>query len=99
MNKLDLIIDALEKAKDGWQCFDEYEKALAAARELHEVNQELLAALKDVSSSLVAAHSLLRCGGKQAVASDEMFLQMLKDYKKSIKNAIAAIAKVKGESE
>jgi hypothetical protein len=34
MNQLDLIIDALEKAKDGWQCFDEYEKALAAAREL-----------------------------------------------------------------
>lgn len=34
MNKIDLIIDALEKAKDGWQCFDEYEQALAAAREL-----------------------------------------------------------------
>ena len=37
MNKLDLIIDALEKAKDGWQSFDEYEKALAAARELREL--------------------------------------------------------------
>ena len=34
MNKIDLIIDALEKAQDGWQCFDEYKKALAAAREL-----------------------------------------------------------------
>ena len=34
MDKIDLIIDALEKAKDGWQCFDEYEKALAAAHEL-----------------------------------------------------------------
>ena len=34
MNKIDLIIDALEKAQDGWECFDEYEKALAAAREL-----------------------------------------------------------------
>ena len=34
MNRLDTIIDALQKAKDGWQCFDEYEKALAAAREL-----------------------------------------------------------------
>ena len=34
MNKIDLIIDALEKAKDGWQSFNEYEKALAAAREL-----------------------------------------------------------------
>ena len=37
MNKLDLIIDALEKAKDGWQSFDEYEKALAAARELRDL--------------------------------------------------------------
>jgi len=34
MNRIDTIIDALEKAKDGWQCFDEFEKALAAAREL-----------------------------------------------------------------
>jgi hypothetical protein len=34
MNRIDLIIDALQKAKDGWQCFDEYEKALVAAREL-----------------------------------------------------------------
>ena len=34
MNKIDLIIVALQKAKDGWQCFDEYEKALAAARGL-----------------------------------------------------------------
>ena len=75
-----------------------HEESAAELRRLHEVNQELLEALKDVSSSLVAAHSLLRCGGKQAVASDEMFLQMLKDYKKSIKNAIAAIAKAEGES-
>jgi hypothetical protein len=37
MNKIDTIIDALEKAKDGWQCFDEYEQALAAARELREL--------------------------------------------------------------
>ena len=37
MKRLDLIIDALEKAKDGWQSFDEYEKALAAARELREL--------------------------------------------------------------
>ncbi len=37
MQRIDLIIDALEKAKDGWQSFDEYEKALAAARELKEL--------------------------------------------------------------
>ena len=37
MKRLDLIIDALEKAQDGWQSFDEYEKALAAARELREL--------------------------------------------------------------
>ena len=40
MNKLDLIIDALEKAKDGWQSFDEYEKALAAARELRDAESK-----------------------------------------------------------
>lgn len=34
MKQIDLIIDALEKAKDGWQSFDEYEKALAAAHEM-----------------------------------------------------------------
>ena len=34
MKRLDLIVDALENAKDGWQSFDEYEKALAAACEL-----------------------------------------------------------------
>jgi len=45
MNKIDLIIDALEKAKDGWQCFDEYEKALAAARELQAEKQEPVAYL------------------------------------------------------
>ncbi len=37
MQKIDLIINALEKAKDGWQSFDEYEKALAVARELREL--------------------------------------------------------------
>lgn len=37
MNKIDLIIDALEKAKDGWQCFDEYEQALAAAKKLRVI--------------------------------------------------------------
>ena len=34
MNRIETIIDALEKAKDGWECFDECEQALAAAREL-----------------------------------------------------------------
>ena len=45
MNKIDLIIDALEKAKDGWQCFDEYEKALAAARELQKLKPVAFCAL------------------------------------------------------
>jgi hypothetical protein len=34
MNRIETIIDALEKAKDGWECFDECEQALAAARKL-----------------------------------------------------------------
>ena len=37
MQRINLIIDALEKAKDGWQSFDEDDKALAAARELREL--------------------------------------------------------------
>ena len=48
MDKIDLIIDALEKAKDGWQSFDEYEKALAAARELK--------ALKPVAKVVLTEH-------------------------------------------
>ena len=40
MKRLDLIIDALEKAKDGWQSFDEYEKALSAARELRDAESK-----------------------------------------------------------
>jgi hypothetical protein len=46
MNRFDTIIDALQKAQDGWQCFDDYEQALAAARELREAHADMLAALR-----------------------------------------------------
>ena len=49
MNKIDLIIDALEKAKDGWQSFDEYEKALAAARELRAMKPEGISPINGAS--------------------------------------------------
>lgn len=48
-------------------------------------------ALVDCALSLVAAHSLLSCGGKKAAASDKMFEQMLKDYQASIERARAAL--------
>ena len=60
MKKIDVIIDALEKAKDGWQCFDEYEKALAAARELR--------ALKPVAWMLPKYGDVLSAAETQGVA-------------------------------
>lgn len=52
MDKIDLIIDALECARneihDPTLWTDKVDKALAAARELREVNAELLEALKSV---------------------------------------------------
>ena len=53
MNKIDLIIDALEKAKDGWQSFDEYEKALTAARELRELKPIAWAVEPELGDSYV----------------------------------------------
>jgi hypothetical protein len=35
-------MNALEKAKDGWQSFDDYEKALAADRELKELEAQIV---------------------------------------------------------
>jgi hypothetical protein len=52
----------------------------------------LLEALKDTTAHLVAAHSLLKRGGKNAVGSDKMFLMMLDDYEKSTERGRAAIA-------
>jgi len=52
MNKIDLIIDALELARneihDPTFWADKVDEALAAARELREVNAKLLMALKSV---------------------------------------------------
>lgn len=45
----------------------------------------------DVLAHLVAAHSLLKCGGKKAAPSDKMFNQMLKDYAASIERGRAAM--------
>lgn len=63
---------------------------------------DLLEAVKDVTSSLVAALSILeratedRKEPRQVVASDKMFRQMLADYNKSVDRARAALAKAKG---
>ena len=60
--------------------------------ELEAVNQQLLEALKSVTVHLIAAHSLLRHGGKKAAASDKIFTIMLNDYEKSFEVGRAAIA-------
>lgn len=44
------------------------------------------AALKDVTVHLIAAHSLLSNSPKTAAASDKMFDQMLRDYKKAFEH-------------
>ena len=68
-------------------------------RRLHEVNAELLEALKDVTVHLIAAHSLLQSGGKKAASSNTVFSMMLADYEKSFEVGRAAIAKTTGETE
>jgi hypothetical protein len=70
MNRLDLIIDALEKAKDGWQCFDEYEKALAAARELRE--------LKPVAWQVMDENDALREFSIKDIAQDWITTELLR---------------------
>ena len=59
--------------------------------QLDEQQRQLLAALKDVLSSLVAAHSLLERGGRRAAASDTMFRVMLDDYQRSIEHGRAVV--------
>jgi hypothetical protein len=70
MNRLDLIIDALEKAKDGWQCFDEYEKALAAARELRE--------MKPVAWQVMDENDALREFSIKDIAQDWITTELLR---------------------
>ena len=65
---------------------------------LAKTNQELVESLSDVLAHLVAAHSLLQRGGKKAAPSDTMFMQMLKDYEKSINNGRTILAKHKEQA-
>lgn len=51
-------------------------------------------ALVDATVHLIAAVSLLECGGKKAAASDKMFAQMLVDYNASIDRARTALAQL-----
>lgn len=52
MKRLDLIISDLERTCSDPSCSESSIKALAAARELREVNQELLEALKNLCDQL-----------------------------------------------
>jgi hypothetical protein len=77
------------------------EAKLAASelRRLHEVNQELVEALEDVTAHLVGAHELIQNGGEKAAPSNTMFMQMLKDYEKAIDTGRTALVKAKGETK
>ena len=77
------------------QAFAEAVRAAACAelRCLEAANAELLEALKHTTVHLIAAVSLLESGGKKAAASNKIFELMLTDYKASIEQARAAIAK------
>ena len=62
--------------------------------ELDQLRAEVAALRKvtvNVTAHLVAAHSLLKRGGKKAAGSDKMFEIMLKDYEASIDTVRAAL--------
>jgi hypothetical protein len=71
----------IQTAKDA---ADEIEKLRAEIEKLRE-------AALDALASLVAAHSLLKRGGKKAAPSDKMFEQMLCDYDATITRARAVL--------
>lgn len=56
---------------------------------------ELVGVLGNVTTHLVAAHSLLSRGGKKAAASDTIFKIMLQDYEKSFEAGRKALAKLR----
>lgn len=60
--------------------------------------ERLVEALKNVTSHLVAAHSLLKRGGKKAAASDTMFEVMLRDYEKSFEIGRTILAEAEGQA-
>lgn len=56
---------------------------------------ELVGVLGNVTTHLVAAHSLLSRGGKKAAASDTIFKIMLQDYEKSFEAGRKALARAR----
>jgi hypothetical protein len=82
----------LDKAKA--YCEDRYKELNGQRDEITRLRadkEKLREALIDATASLVASVSLLERGGKKAAPSDNMFSQMLVDYKNSIDRARAAI--------
>lgn len=67
-------------------------EALAARIEaLEAAATQARETLGRTAASLVAATDLLRSGGREAVASDKMFKQMLQDYDAAFRAALAAL--------
>ena len=77
-----------------WEIEDAYAAAIREiAQPIADERDELREALRNVTVNLMAAHSLLKAGGKKAAASDKMFEQMLKDYEGSFEAARAILKK------
>ena len=89
-------IAALEAEQDA-SCNAEELRQTRVDRDALRAEQDALQqVLVDVTAHLVAAHSLLKRGGKKAAGSDKMFTIMLKDYEASIergRNVVRAALK------
>ena len=67
----------------------------AIASAVSDEIEKLREAALDALAGLVAAHSLLKRGGKKAAPSDKMFEQMLCDYGATITRVRAALGEKK----
>jgi hypothetical protein len=89
-------VAALEAEQDA-SCNAEELRQTRVDRDALRAEQDALQqVLVDVTAHLVAAHSLLKRGGKKAAGSDKMFTIMLKDYEASIergRNVVRAALK------
>ena len=85
--------DQAEAIQDG---LSRWRKGLASlASPERPVERERMVAM---AAALAAAISLLERGGKKAAASDKVFDQMLKDYRKALNNGRSVLSELSGRS-
>ena len=90
--KTDKITALQADVESLWRQIDDRDQMILLRAERDALQQVLV----DVTAHLVAAHSLLKRGGKKAAGSDKMFTIMLKDYEASIergRNVVRAALK------